>query len=167
MFLRAPDATEPFRGRDLILWSRSQCWIPWDPRGTITDSPGAGQIPIGAQVWPSAPTLATAWTPYSKTGASNPFAPLWGLAGLGLGALDPGDISTIVSTALPAIAREVDAVARRAVEKAMTELVLPPVLLAGTLAVVALVVATGAYRKKNPSRRRRARRRFVLHRRYR
>ena len=66
MYLRAPAANEPFAGRALLEWARSNNWLSYNPRGTVTPFPGAGLLPTrGVPFWPAGGT----WAPSPKSWA--------------------------------------------------------------------------------------------------
>lgn len=165
MFLRAPPDHQPFTGTALLEWARAHHWVPYDPRGTITDVPGAGVYApwMGIPTWPEPETNPTAFLPYLTPSFSRE---IWsnGWRGLGQGPL--GQVGPAVELAqalpgllerqiVPIVGREVELIAGRTIKKVFRDYVIPPLAGVGLVAGIALLVAISAYRReRNPRRRR-------------
>lgn len=136
--ITVPIPTQPFNN---VQWARLNHWLPYNPRGVLTDIPGAGVLP--SRRIPRWPQLASQAT----------FVPYW-----------PGQPSSplgdIFDTAGAIVEREVSQSAAREVQKAAMTYILPPVLGAVALSVIAIWVAVSAQndvkrlRKANCGRRR-------------
>lgn len=148
--LTVPIPTQRFNP---VAWARKQYWLPFDPRGTITDIPGAGVLPTRRiPIWPALPsqsTFVSYWQTQPKWGTS-----LAGLRGLG--------IPSIFDQAADLINREVNHEAEAAVKKAVLRYVVPPMVISIGLSLIALAVALNKHGRA-ANRRRRARR-YRIHR---
>lgn len=135
----------PTQAWDPVSWARKQNWLAYNPAGTITDIPGAGVLPTRRiPCWPQPASHAT-------------FVPYWGkqprdmgMEGLGRSVFD--QVADMVN-------REVGHEAETAVKKAVIRYVVPPMVLAVGLSLIAIGVALKADRRKANRRRLHRRRR--------
>lgn len=145
--ITVPIPTQPFNN---VQWARLNNWLPYNPNGTITDIPGAGVIPSRRiPIWPQIASQAN-YVPYWPNGQV-----ARSMYGLG----NAFDIAAGI------VEREVSQTASHEIEKAAMTYILPPVLGAVALSIIAVFVAVSAAndvkrlrRAKNGRRRRRSRR---------
>lgn len=144
--LTVPVPTHHF---DPVTWARKQYWLPFNPRGTITDIPGAGVLPTRRiPWWPQLPSHSTYVAYWQRS-------PRWGTSLAGLG------IPSIFDQAASVLEREVGHEVEGVVKKAVMRYVVPPMVVSIGLSLIALAVAlskNGRVANRRRNRRHRIRR---------